>query len=181
MGNRKKSYLMLFSLLLLIFISPDFTQASDDIEQAGNIMQVLIPVTAYGFTYRMDDEEGRNQFYKLFFTTFGITYGLKFTIDKKRPNGGSQSFPSGHTSTAFSGASFIQKRYGWKYGVPAYMAASFVGWSRVKTDDHYVEDVLAGAAIGVISSYYFTEPYRQIIMTPIANSGMYGLTAQMKW
>ncbi len=71
------------------------------------------------------------------------------------------SFPSGHASAAFSGASFIQKRYGWQYGIPAYLAASFVGYSRVEADQHYVEDVLAGAAIGIISTFIFADSYQE--------------------
>ena len=167
--------------MLLFLFFPTFAQANNGVEQAGDIIQVLIPTTAYGLTYAVNDKEGRNQFYKSFFTTLGVTYALKFTIDKKRPNGGSLSFPSGHTSAAFSGASFMQKRYGWKYGILAYMAASFVGWSRVETDNHYWEDVLAGAAIGTISSYCFTKPYKRTVIMPAASNGIYGLTVQIEW
>ena len=86
------------------------------------------------------------------------------------------SFPSGHTSAASSGASFIQKRYGWQCGIPAYLAASFVGWSRVEADQHYIEDVLAGAAIGFVGTYIFTENYKEkIAITPFAGKETVGL------
>jgi membrane-associated phospholipid phosphatase len=88
-----------------------------------------------------------------------VTYGLKYTISEKRPNGGSRSFPSGHTSLSFSAAEFMRKRYGWEYGVPAYAVASFVGYSRVESNQHHPRDVFAGAAIGILSSYIFTRPY----------------------
>lgn len=39
----------------------------------------------------------------------------------------------------------MRKRYGWKYGIPAYVAATFVAVSRVESKEHYVQDVLAGA------------------------------------
>ena len=103
-------------------------------------------------------------------------------IDKERPNNGNNdSFPSGHTSTAFQGAAFIQKRYGWKYGAPAYVAASFVGYSRVEADKHHLEDVIAGAAIGILSSYYFTTPYKGVVIAPIANNGVLGLKAKVSF
>jgi len=157
-------------------LSPCSVAASKDkIEQAGDIMQILIPATAYGTTFYLDDTEGRTQFYKSFFTNLGVTYGLKYSIDKKRPNGGSHSFPSGHTSAAFQGAAFIHKRYGWKYSIPAYIGAAFVGYSRVESDNHYIEDVLAGAAIGTISSFYFTTPYKGVTIAPVADRGYYGL------
>jgi membrane-associated phospholipid phosphatase len=77
---------------------------------------------------------------------------------------------------AFQGATFIHKRYGKKYSIPAFIGAAFVGYSRVEADKHYTEDVLAGAAIGICSSLYFTRPYKGFTVTPTANGGTYGLT-----
>ena len=123
---------------------------------AGDILQILIPSLAYGSTFHEEDEEGRMQFYQSFFTNLGITHGLKTIVNKKRPNGGSRSFPSGHTSAAFQGAAFIHERYGWKPAVTAYFCATFVAYSRVESKNHYTEDVIAGAFIGTLSSFYFT-------------------------
>ena len=50
----------------------------------------------------------------------------------------------------------MRERYGWGYGVPAYALASFVGYSRVESRQHYAPDVIAGAAIGILSSCLFT-------------------------
>ncbi|MFH1748327.1 MAG: phosphatase PAP2 family protein [Planctomycetota bacterium] len=119
----------------------------------------MIPATGYAATWFLDDEEGREQFYWSCGTSLAITYGLKYTVSERRPNGGSHSFPSGHTSSAFQGASFIQQRYGWRYGLPAYLGAAYTGWSRVELDAHYPHDVFAGAAVGILSSYLFTTPY----------------------
>jgi membrane-associated phospholipid phosphatase len=83
------------------------------------------------------------------------TYGLKYAIDAERPNGGPRSFPSGHTASAFMGAEFIRKEYGWGWGVPAYLTAGWVGYSRVETDNHYWRDVIAGALIGVAANHDF--------------------------
>lgn len=178
--HRTALYRILATLLCLactVVFSPYSLAASTaDIEKAGDVIQVLIPAIAYGTTFYLDDTEGRRQFYKSFFTNLGVTEGLKLTIDKKRPNGGDQSFPSGHTSAAFQGAAFIHERYGWKYGIPAYIGATFVGYSRVESDNHYTEDVLAGAAIGVISSFHFTTPYKGMTITPVAGKGYFGLS-----
>jgi len=169
-------------LILILFSSiSSKTTAADNIEKTGDVLQILIPSIAYGATFYLDDSEGRNQFYKSFATTFGVTQILKYTIDKKRPNGSDKSFPSGHTSAAFQGASFIHKRYGLKYAIPAYIGASFVGYSRVESDNHYVEDVLAGAAIGIASSFYFSTPYKGFYIRPIANNGTHGINISTKW
>ncbi len=172
-------------LMTAIFIVAGNVNAAKSAEEKqGDILQVLIPLTAYGATFYMNDEEGRYQFYKSFLTTVVITQTLKYTVNKPRPdNNGSQSFPSGHTSAAFQGATFIQKRYGWKYGLPAYAAASFVGWSRIEgeSDKHDVTDVVAGAVIGTLSSYYFTTEYKDMIVAPYVENGAIGISLSMDW
>jgi membrane-associated phospholipid phosphatase len=150
--------------------------ADDTIERAGDIIRIVLPLAAGGMTFYRDDREGLVQYSKAFITTVSATYALKYSFDTERPNGGAHSFPSGHTSMAFSGASFLQKRYGWKYGLPAYAAASFVGWSCIESDNHYLKDVLAGAAIGVVSTYIFTDAYQpEITVTPFAGGRQYGI------
>ncbi len=72
-------------------------------------------------------------------------------------------------------------RYGWKYGLPAYAAASFVGWSRIRANKHYPIDVIAGAAIGILSNYYFTTAYKGVTLTPYAEKSMFGLNLSMSW
>jgi len=132
----------------------------------------------------MDDDKGRTQFYYSFFTNLAVTYALKDTINKPRPEGhGDYAFPSGHTSTAFQGESFMQRRYGWKYGVPAFVCAAYVGWGRIEgeSDKHDTTDVLGGAAIGILSSLYFTTRYKGITVTPVADTGRYGLNINMAW
>ena len=76
---------------------------------------------------------------------------LKYSIQRTRPDGSdSLSFPSGHTSTAFSLATVATQHYGWKVGVPAYLLASGIGYSRIEKDKHYLSDVLAGATLGIL-------------------------------
>ncbi len=172
----------IFGLILFAGQASVVNADENTTERAGDIMQILIPATAYAATFVLDDKEARPQFYKSFFVTLAVTQGLKYTINKQRPeDGNNDSFPSGHTSAAFQGATFIHKRYGVKYGIPAYIGASFVGWSRVDAKKHYTVDVLAGAAIGILSSCYFTTPYEDISVTPVADNGFYGLHLSKKW
>ncbi len=146
-----------FLLIFIFFVSPIF--ASDSIELTGDILKIVLPAAGYGMTFYYNDYQGRAEFYKSFLTTLGITYTLKYSVHKTRPNGEPGSFPSGHASVAFSGASFIQKRYGWKFGIPAYIAATFVAWSRIESKNHYLEDVIAGGFIGITVTYVFTDKY----------------------
>jgi membrane-associated phospholipid phosphatase len=76
---------------------------------------------------------------------------LKYSVQRTRPDGSNNlSFPSGHTSTAFSLATVANQHYGWKIGVPAYLLASGIGFARIENDKHYLSDVLAGATLGII-------------------------------
>ncbi|NOX32141.1 MAG: phosphatase PAP2 family protein [Deltaproteobacteria bacterium] len=172
----KRSKIILIFFIIFNFAFSITAYAGDDIELAGNILQIVIPATAGSVALYKGDKQGIIQFSKSLLTTLGATYALKYTVNEKRPNGGSHGFPSGHTSAAFSGASFLQKRYGWEYGIPAYVGASFVGWSRIESNEHYWQDVLAGAAIGVISTYIFTDAYKKgIVATPLIGKKTIGL------
>ncbi len=152
------------------------------IEKNGDLLMVAIPVAGYGAALLLDDRDGRVQFHKSFLLNLGVTYSLKAVIDKQRPDGsGDGSFPSGHTSVSFHGASFIQTRYGWRYGIPAFAAAFYVAWSRVNADRHDGVDVLAGAAIGVISSRLFTRPRSDVTVTLFALNGHYGMAIRNTW
>ena len=82
-----------------------------------------------------------------------LVNGLKYTIRKPRPNDSEHnSFPSGHTATAFVGAELVRTEYGWGYGIPAYIVATGVGFMRVYNDWHWFTDTLGGAAIGILSA-----------------------------
>jgi len=169
-------------VLLLLSTASCPLYAKDQIEANGDILQIIIPSVAYGTTFYLDDEPGRTEFYKSFFTNLAITHGLKSVIDEKRPNGSSKSFPSGHTSAAFQGAAFIHKRYGLQYSIPAYIAATYVGYSRVESKNHFSHDVLAGAVIGTFSSFYFTTNYKSVMVTPYTLSDHgYGVQFSYKW
>src|SRR5882672_3667828 len=72
--------------------------AGDRIELAGDVLQYLLPATAAGLTLGHKDGEGALQFGESAALTLGVTYGLKYSIDEKRPNSRRHSFPSGHSS-----------------------------------------------------------------------------------
>ncbi len=76
---------------------------------------------------------------------------LKYGVQRPRPDGSDNlSFPSGHTSSAFSLATVAEHHYGWKVGVPAFALASCIGLTRIESNRHNLSDVLAGATLGII-------------------------------
>jgi membrane-associated phospholipid phosphatase len=76
---------------------------------------------------------------------------LKYTVREKRPDSNNKnSFPSGHTTTAFAFASVIDSQHGVYYAIPAYAMATFIGFSRINDNKHYFLDVAAGVLIGTM-------------------------------
>jgi len=166
------------TLLIIIFLSHTlFADTKENITRAGDALVLLLPTSAYAKTFYEDDGKGALAFTESIATTIVVTNVLKYSINAERPNGeNDRSFPSGHTSSAFSSATFLQLRYGWEYGVPAYTVATFVAWSRVYSDHHYTRDVVAGAIIGAVSSFIFTDAYtKNIQVTPLVDNHMYGV------
>ncbi len=87
----------------------------------------------------------------------GLVNGIKYTASEERPDGStSNSFPSGHTATAFMAATILHKEYGltrslW-YSVGGYTVATGIAAFRVMNNRHWVSDVLTGAGIGILST-----------------------------
>ncbi|MDR0973834.1 MAG: phosphatase PAP2 family protein [Prevotellaceae bacterium] len=82
-----------------------------------------------------------------------VVNSLKHSIRNLRPDHSAyNSFPSGHTATAFCGAELIRMEYGTGYGLAAYTAACGVGFLRMYNNRHWAKDVLVGAGIGILSA-----------------------------
>jgi membrane-associated phospholipid phosphatase len=158
---------VLFTLILGFGEGRSF--AGNGIETSGDILVGVLPCAAGVLTLHHHDTQGMAQLAKSLCVTVGVTLALKYTIPETRPNGGEHSFPSGHTSVTFSSAEFLRKRYGWKWGVPAYAVAAFVGYSRIEAHQHYTHDVLAGAAVGLISSALFSRPFPRMNVEMVLN------------
>lgn len=81
-----------------------------------------------------------------------ITQGIKVAAARRRPDGTSLSFPSGHSAAAFASAAVLQTHFGWKAGVPAYSVAAYVAASRLSENRHYLSDVIFGATVGIMAA-----------------------------
>ena len=77
----------------------------------------------------------------------------KHTVREKRPDTDTRnSFPSGHTATAFMGAELVREEYGNGVGIGAYAFASGIAFLRLYNDRHWLNDVLTGAGMGILSA-----------------------------
>ncbi len=72
------------------------------------------------------------------------------------------SFPSGHTSSAFSVAVVMFMLMPKKYGIPALVVATIIAYSRLYVGVHYPSDVLGGFIIGALAAVVCVATYRKI-------------------
>lgn len=174
---------MLFLALSVQAQEIQVTGSRKAVRTSGDVLAFVTPVAGLATVLATQDWQGLKQGVFTGVTTLGVTYALKYIVKKERPDRSDRhSFPSMHTSVSFAGAAFIQRRYGWKWGVPAYLVSTYVGWSRVYGKKHDWWDVAAGAAIGAGSAYIFTRPFarkHQLSISPVAGDGHYGVYASM--
>jgi membrane-associated phospholipid phosphatase len=173
--------LFCFSGVPLVLAADNSNTPTDVIKNFGDVLIYIVPAAAFGMTLGAKDHEGMKQFAESATLAMGIVVTLKYTVHSRRPNGDPQSFPSGHTAITFQGAEFLRKRYGWQYGLPAYVVAAYVGYSRVRSDEHFVRDVLAGAAIGFSSSFFITDQNKDWNIQPVAGASYLGVNLSHTW
>lgn len=118
------------------------------------------------------DREGMKQWAITSATTLAANYALEALVEKDRPDhSGHHAFPSTHSAVAFNGATFLCRRYGWQWGVPAYAVAGYVAWGRVYAKKHDGWDVAGGALLGAASGLLLTRPFARkanLTLAPVA-------------
>ena len=145
----------------LAFCAATAGNAQSKVEQAGDVLQVALPLAAAVCAYRKQDFKR----YTVRFVGQGLfVEGSKAALGhakiNKRPDGAYgrttptyKGFPSGHTAAAFYGASYLAHNCLQTKGQKAlaYGLAAFVGGSRIQANKHTAAQVVAGALVG----YYF--------------------------
>lgn len=92
---------------------------------------------------------------------------IKYSVKEERPDGSAHnSFPSGHSATAFLGAEIVRHEYGWGWGAGAYAVAGSVAVLRVCHNRHWWWDTVAGAGCGILCAnigYWLLEPAHTVL------------------
>lgn len=158
------------------------TKAMKGVKRSTDVVAVALPAAALIGTLCARDWEGLLQGVETAAVTAAFTYALKYASREERPDRSDlHSFPSGHTAVSFATSTYLTRRYGWKFGVPAYIASTYVAWGRCFSRQHYVWDCVVGAAIGAGSALIFTTPFARkhdVQIAPVAdertkNMGVY--------
>lgn len=108
-----------------------------------------------------------------------LTHTLKLATRRDRPTGDQESatktysFPSGHSAASWTSATVLWRHLGWRVGVPASTLAAFVSASRLQQNQHYMSDVLFGAALGIASARTVTIGHggRRLMIMPTPTRG----------
>jgi hypothetical protein len=147
----------------------------------------LLPTLAGAyFTGAYFDADSTQEFGLLGFeavTLAGIqTQLLKFSVSRLRPDETDRAaFPSGHTAASFALASVAASKWGWPVALPAYALASFVGFTRLENQSHYLSDIVFGAGLGIASGravYHYRRKAHpdRYVFAPFISPGGGGVT-----
>ena len=184
---KKEQFVLLFWLLFTPLrvscqeSAPYVLNSAQEAVKKSTTVGCLLP-SAAGFAAAVAQRDwvGLRQLALTTSVALAANYALELSVTKDRPDHTEHhAMPSTHTLLAFSGAAFVQRRYGWKWGLPAYALSAYVAWGRVYSKRHDVWDVLAGAAIGVGSAYAFTRPlgrHADLTLAPSSVGGGCGLS-----
>jgi len=102
----------------------------------------------------------------------GLTQTLKLATHRERPDGsGHNSFPSGHAADTFAFATALERHFGWKGAVPAYIFSSYVAFSRLPANRHWLSDAVFGSAVGIIAGRTASRHGREVPVTVVPTKG----------
>lgn len=128
-----------------------------DSSRWGDWMGQLIPNALYmagmGIAGYKGDPEGYRRAIGMFKATAystSVATVLKYTVREPRPidHNWRNSFPSGHTTSAFAFSGYVMAEHEYWLGIPALILSTFIGYSRINDNMHWLHDVTAGATIG---------------------------------
>ena len=154
------------------------------IETVGTGVAIALPLVAGGIAWYKNDKVGIAQLLVESALTVGTVYALKNIVREQRPDGSDyHSFPSETTAAAASGSSFLWRRYGWEYGLPAFAATQFVSYSRVQAHQHRWYDTLASSGIAAGYALAVGTPFKrrynlETSLEPVPDGGMVRLSYQ---
>lgn len=174
-------YKRLCMALLSICASTAQADSVQTWSRVSNVTTLAIPVLAGVATLANQDSTGTQELLLSTGSAVLAAEVLKQGIHSNRPDGSdNKSFPSAHTTLAFSAAAFLDRRYGEQYAAtwtPAlYGLAALTGLARVEAKRHHWVDVVAGGAIGYGSSRFWTEPVQggRVSVLPLQGGLMVG-------
>jgi membrane-associated phospholipid phosphatase len=162
-----------------------------DSSRWGDWMGQLVPNALYmgwmGIKGYNGDKEGYRRAIGMFKATAystSVATILKYTVREPRPidKNWKNSFPSGHTTSAFAFSGYVMAEHEYWIGIPALLLSTFIGYSRINDNMHWLHDVTAGATIGWVYGWGISKLQRRkaneetVFIAPILDSKTAGLS-----
>lgn len=134
----------------------DKTEVDNYIQYAPMIAAYAMPLCGYKGQHDLVD---RTILLAMSYATFAVlTNTAKYSFREQRPDASARnSFPSGHTGTAFVGAEYMRREYWNKnkwVAMSGYAVGIAVAYLRIHNDRHWINDVVGGAALGYLSTTF---------------------------
>lgn len=172
--------------MLLLMMSSHLCYAQREaVDKTTDVLCLAPALTGACVAWANEDWDGMKQLGLSTAAGIAANYLLEAAITKDRPDGtGHHAFPSTHTMAAFTGTTFLTRRYGWKWGVPAYAVSSYVAWGRCYAKKHDAWDVLGGAALGSACAYFLTTSYaknKDLSVAPVVWENGCGVLLSMRF
>lgn len=160
--------ILIVSLLLLSVAHADSParKAANFASGTGNILYLA---AAVGLPLLADGHNGTNHALRVadsLGSSLVVTEGLKYLIREKRPDSNAHdSFPSGHATAAFAAATAESSLHP-KQAPLWFLGATAISLSRIRLNQHYPRDVIAGAALGYGMTRLELSAPRGLILSP---------------
>lgn len=169
--------IVLTGLFVGLWAAPDAAWA--DTRRHGDHLSLALPLGVLGVELLRGDTQGAWQMTQVFVLTTGLTEILKKNTGVTRPDGSDdKSFPSGHAARAYSAAAYVQQRHGWDKAWPLWIAATYVGHSRVDARRHRWSEVAVSGALAYGFARWRVEP---LGARPEVAIGPDGLQVGLSW
>jgi PAP2 superfamily len=173
-------------LVACCVLGPSAASAESDTHRhLGDVLSVAMPVGVAAYEAGRRDDEGLWQFGKSWAATVVSTEILKHTTNVTRPDGSDdRSFPSQHAANAFVAATYMHRRHGFEQAWPLYLAATYVGWTRVQADKHRWADIAGSAALAGAFSWCLVTPASgepAVVVTPSLAPRAVSLEIRARW
>ena len=151
---------------------PGLATASE--RRMGDRLSLALPIGMLATELVRGDREGAWQLAQTFALTTATTEVLKHQTKVTRPDGSNDlSFPSGHAARAFSVAAYARKRHGIDKAWPLYLAATYVGHTRVDARRHRWSEVVASALLAEGFAHWRVQPAGAQVQAGLAPEGAF--------
>ncbi len=132
------------------------------LRKAANIVTIALPVAAIGVSLlHHNDWKGMEEFAVSAGLTVGSAFLIRQIVRNKRP-GNTTDFHSltpPDLALADASSDYLWSRYGWRYGVPAYLASAFVSYALTDAKKNHWYDTLASGALAFGFNYALVDRY----------------------